>query len=158
MNLAFFIQLVIWELAVGLLSTAVMTAAQYIEIAIKKRPSSTTPGQAAAKIFGIPFETFSAKNQLRFSNKIHWLYGIVWGVPLIFLSVFFDITNFFTNFILYFLIIWIQGFITFYLLGVAPLPWNWERYYIILEIIMKSIYALVAAGFYIFAAQYFMII
>lgn len=63
----------------GLVGTAVMTAAQMLEMQISGRKSSDTPYQAVKKTFGI--EAKSDKDKELVSNVTHVAYGTSWGVP-----------------------------------------------------------------------------
>jgi hypothetical protein len=63
----------------GLAGTAAMTISSTIEQRLRRRPASTAPADAAAKVLHIEhFPTERAKN--RFSNAVHWIYGTSWGV------------------------------------------------------------------------------
>lgn len=64
-------------LAAGMVGTAAMTLSSTIEMRLRKRPASTAPADAAAKILGI--EPIDDKAKARFSNLVHWAYGTSWG-------------------------------------------------------------------------------
>ena len=65
--------------AAGLLGTAAMTVSSTIEQKLRRRPASTAPADAAAKVLGIrEFTDDDARS--RFSNLVHWGYGTGWGV------------------------------------------------------------------------------
>ncbi|HEX4718905.1 MAG TPA: hypothetical protein VH300_10275 [Thermoleophilaceae bacterium] len=71
--------------AAGVAGTAAMTVSSTIEQHLRKRPASTAPADAAAKVLHIhDFPTEEAKN--RFSNAVHWGYGTAWGVNRALLS------------------------------------------------------------------------
>lgn len=63
----------------GLVGTAVMTAAQMIEMQISGRESSDTPYKAVKKTFGI--EAQSKEDKELVNNMTHFAYGTTWGVP-----------------------------------------------------------------------------
>jgi hypothetical protein len=66
-------------LAAGLAGTVAMTVSSTLEQKLRKRPASTAPADAAAKVLHITeFPSDEAKN--RFSNAVHWGYGTAWGV------------------------------------------------------------------------------
>jgi hypothetical protein len=72
-------------LLAGAIGTAAMTASSTIEEKLRKRPASTAPADAAAKVLGIgEFPSDSAKNA--FSNAVHWSYGTGWGLVRALLS------------------------------------------------------------------------
>src|SRR2546423_12858666 len=71
--------------AAGVAGTAAMTVSSTIEQHLRKRPASTAPADAAAKVLHIyDFPSEEAKN--RFSNAVHWSYGTAWGVNRALLS------------------------------------------------------------------------
>jgi hypothetical protein len=62
-----------------------MTVSSTIEQQLRKRPPSTAPADAAAKVLHIKeFPSEDAKN--KFSNAVHWSYGTAWGVNRALLS------------------------------------------------------------------------
>jgi hypothetical protein len=63
----------------GLVGTAVMTAAQMIEMQFSGREPSNTPYKAVKKTFG--FETKSEEAKELISNVTHFAYGTTWDIP-----------------------------------------------------------------------------
>ncbi len=63
----------------GLVGTAVMTAAQMIEMKFSGREPSDTPYKALKKTFGIEAQTKEDKEFL--TNATHFAYGTTWGIP-----------------------------------------------------------------------------
>ncbi len=61
----------------GVVGTSAMTASSPIEAKLRGRGSSSTPGQAAAKVLGV--EPVDEESEARFSNLVHWGYGTAWG-------------------------------------------------------------------------------
>ena len=61
----------------GVVGTAAMTASSTIEAKLRGRGSSSTPGQAAAKVLGV--QPVDEESEARFSNLVHWGYGTAWG-------------------------------------------------------------------------------
>jgi hypothetical protein len=69
----------------GVIGTAAMTLSSTIEQKLRKRPASTAPADAAAKVLHInEFPSEQAKNA--FSNAVHWGYGTAWGINRAMLS------------------------------------------------------------------------
>ena len=64
----------------GVIGTAAMTASSTVEAKLRRRPSSTAPADAAAKVLGIKEFTDESAHS-RFSNLVHWGYGTGWGIP-----------------------------------------------------------------------------
>ncbi len=61
----------------GAAGTAAMTLSSTTEMKLRGRPASSAPADAAAKVLGV--EPKGEKEKARFSNLIHWGYGISWG-------------------------------------------------------------------------------
>jgi hypothetical protein len=71
--------------AAGVAGTAAMTVSSTIEQHLRRRPPSTAPADAAAKVLHIKeFPSDEAKNT--FANVVHWGYGTAWGVNRALLS------------------------------------------------------------------------
>jgi hypothetical protein len=71
--------------AAGVAGTAAMTVSSTIEQHLRRRPASTAPADAAAKVLHIKgFPSEDAKD--KFSNAVHWSYGTAWGVNRALLS------------------------------------------------------------------------
>jgi hypothetical protein len=66
-------------LAAGFAGTAAMTLSSTIEAKIRKRPGSSAPAQAAAKVLGV--QPRGEKGSKRFGTLVHWAYGTGWGAP-----------------------------------------------------------------------------
>jgi hypothetical protein len=79
------VKTVVKGIAAGVAGTAAMTVSSTIEQHLRRRPASTAPADAAAKVLHIKdFPSAEAKN--RFSNAVHWGYGTAWGVNRALLS------------------------------------------------------------------------
>ncbi|MCJ8163221.1 hypothetical protein MKJ04_00095 [Pontibacter sp. E15-1] len=63
----------------GLVGTAVLTAAQMLEMQISGREPSNTPYKAVKKTFGIKAQSEEDKELL--TNVTHFAYGTTWGIP-----------------------------------------------------------------------------
>ena len=61
----------------GAAGTAAMTLSSTTEMKLRGRPASSAPADAAAKLLGV--EPKGEKEKARFSNLVHWGYGISWG-------------------------------------------------------------------------------
>ncbi len=67
-------------LIAGLAGTAAITISSTIEMKLRKRPASTTPGKVGGKVLGV--KPRNQEGMKRFSNAIHWDYGMSWGLFL----------------------------------------------------------------------------
>jgi hypothetical protein len=63
----------------GVAGTAAMTVSSTVEAKARRRPFSTAPADAAAKVLGIAAFTGEPAHG-RFSNLVHWGYDTGWGV------------------------------------------------------------------------------
>ncbi|UFH51922.1 hypothetical protein [Spirosoma sp. KNUC1025] len=63
----------------GLAGTVAITLSQLIEMRLTKRRPSTTPVDAVTKVLDVKAIKKDKKEEV--SQKIHWTYGTIWGVP-----------------------------------------------------------------------------
>ncbi len=63
----------------GLAGTAAMTISTAVEIELTGRGASDAPSKAAGKVLGV--QPRNAEGRKRFSNFVHWSYGMAWGAP-----------------------------------------------------------------------------
>lgn len=136
-------------LLAGFVGTLVMTLAQWVEMIATKRTSSTTPAQAFCKIFKIDFEKLSEKAKTRLTYAIHFLYGTVWGLLLVALSLL-NIENMMTVLLIYFLVIWLQGLVVYKAFDIAPWFWTWGLAANFKEVFFKIVLAASTVGAYIY--------
>lgn len=61
----------------GVAGAAAMTVSSTLEAKLRGRGASSAPAQAAAKVLGV--EPVDEASEARFSNMVHWGYGISWG-------------------------------------------------------------------------------
>lgn len=61
----------------GLAGTAAMTLSSTVEMKLRGRSASDAPAQAASNVLGV--EPKGEEEKKRFSNVVHWDYGISWG-------------------------------------------------------------------------------
>ncbi len=61
----------------GFAGTLVMTVTQTADNALRKRPPSSTPAEAAGKVLGV--QPTGDEEKQRFSNLVHFGYGTGWG-------------------------------------------------------------------------------
>jgi hypothetical protein len=66
-------------LVAGFAGTAAMTASSTLEARLRRRPASSAPARATAKVLGIK-EFDGDLAQARFNDLSHWGYGTGWGV------------------------------------------------------------------------------
>jgi len=66
-------------LLAGFAGTAAMTVSSTLEARMRRRPASSAPARATAKVLGIK-EFDGDLAQARFNDLSHWGYGTAWGV------------------------------------------------------------------------------
>jgi hypothetical protein len=66
-------------LLAGFAGTAAMTVSSTLEARLRRRPASSAPARATAKVLGIK-EFDGDLAQARFNDISHWGYGTGWGV------------------------------------------------------------------------------
>ena len=142
------VTLFITSFVAGFLGTVVMTVGQEIQIRITKRPISYTPAIAFFKIFRLEFDALSSQAKGVASYAVHFVYGTVWGFPLAFFYLF-GFTDFILTLIIYFLIVWVQGLITVWILRIAGPPWTWGLKANLMEFFFKALYATASLSFFV---------
>jgi len=139
----------------GLIGTIAMTTGQYVEIAINKRKSSFTPALIISKVFRFDLEKFDIQAKVRLNNLVHWSYGILWGAILAIIAYFFFELSLLWTAVLYFIVFWIQALIVIPLYGIAPPVWKWEAKWIGIDALHHFVYAIVAAGSFLWLISFF---
>jgi len=67
-------------LIAGLAGTAAITLSSTVEMKLRNRKPSVTPGKVGGKVLGV--KPRDKEGMKRFSNIIHWQYGMSWGLFL----------------------------------------------------------------------------
>ncbi len=121
----------------GLAGTAAMTAGQQVEMKVRGRSGSTSPGDLAAGLLGV--EAKGDAERQRLSTLVHWAWGTSWGVlrgllgtagmrgaPLM---------------VTHFAVILGVDFTLLASRGLAPPPWRWTRSELVFEALHKGVLA-----------------
>lgn len=105
----------------GVAGTAAMTVSSTLEMKLRDREASSAAADAAGKVLGI--QPRDPAGKARFSNAVHWGYGISWGGVrgLIGAAGFTGPAATGAHFIA----IWPSALVMLPSLGVAPPPWKW---------------------------------
>lgn len=144
-----FVVLLLVSFAAGFLGTVIMTVVQLLEIELTKRPSSYVPALAFAKVFRFDLEKLSEISKDILNYAAHFAFGTFWGFPLAFF-IFLGFVNFIPVLILYFLIVWTQGWVVLWALRFAPPIWRWKTRSIFVDGFHHFIYALSTVLFFLF--------
>jgi len=122
----------------GLAGTAAMTASSTLEMKVRGRAGSSAPADAAQKVLGIEPVDDAAKE--RFSNLMHWGYGIGWGTVRGVLAA--AGLSGLPATTLHFLAIWGSETVMLPTLGVAPPISEWGAKEVGVDILHHLVYAI----------------
>jgi hypothetical protein len=123
----------------GVAGTAAMTLSSTLEAKLRHRSPSTLPAQAASKVLGV--QPRNPAGRARFSNAVHWSYGIGWGVVRGLIGSAglpdrgADVAHFLT--------IWSAEQTALPALGLAEVPWRQDRTELAVDAFHLGVYTLV---------------
>jgi hypothetical protein len=132
-------------LVAGVVGTAAMTVSSTVEAKVRRRPFSTAPADATAKVLGIKEFTDEAAHS-RFSNLVHWGYGTGWGLPRALLGA--NGRSAARATALHLAALWGSEQVMLPALSVAPPITFWGREEIAIDGFHHAVYALSAAAAY----------
>ena len=128
----------------GLAGTVAITISQMIELKITGRKPSTVPADAVEKTLDLKATDETEKTEL--SQKIHWAYGMAWGLPRGLLGL--AGLKGFPAAISHFTMVWGTSLVMLPNLDLAP-PVNQEKpKTMLVDIIHHAVYALAAGLVY----------
>ncbi len=104
----------------GVAGTALMTISSTLEAKLTGRGSSSAPADAAGKVLGV--QPRDEAGQARFSNAVHWGYGISWGAVRGLIALTDPSPAAVTA--THFAAIWGSSLVMLPALDVAPAPWK----------------------------------
>ncbi|GAA4827307.1 hypothetical protein GCM10025787_01570 [Saccharopolyspora rosea] len=121
----------------GFAGTAAMTAGQLVEMKLRGRKGSTTPGDLVCGLLGVVPEGDAERE--RFSGLVHWTRGTGWGVlrGLLGAAGLRGVPALAADFA----IIMGGDFVLLTARGVAPAPWRWTREDLAVEALHKGVLA-----------------
>lgn len=128
-------------LIAGAAGTALMTAAQRVEMAATGRQPSNTPEMAGRKVLGV--EPTNETNAKRLNTMVHWFYGTIWGVPLGLMSLF-GVRGWVAS-VFHFCKIWTAGMLLLPAMKLSSPPWKWGAKSLAIDGAFHVVYA-VGAG------------
>ena len=133
-------------LVAGAVGTVALTLAEKAEMALTGREASTVPGQVGARLAG---RNPDANRELveRLNGPVHWSHGISMGAvrglldpaglgPLAATLVFYPL-------------VWGGDTALYRALGIADVPWRWERADLLRDLYGKGVLAFATSGAYI---------
>ena len=133
-------------LAAGAVGTVALTFAERAEMALTGRDASTVPGQVGEKLAGRDPNT-SGELVEPLNGPVHWSHGIGLGAvrglldpaglgPLAATLVFYPL-------------VWGGDAALYRALGIADVPWRWERADLLRDLYGKAVLAFATSGAYI---------
>lgn len=121
----------------GLAGTVAMTAGQTVDMKLRHRPGSTTPGDLAAGLLGV--QAVGEPERQRFSTFVHWTWGTSWGVLRGLLAT--SGRRGAPVLATHFAIVLGGDMALLACRGLAPPPWHWTRQDLLFEALHKGVLA-----------------
>lgn len=143
MAIADFITFLAIGLIAGFIGTAVMTLSQIFEMRRAGRAPSFTPAVAASRVFGFDLAAMDETKKTMVNTLVHWSYGALWGIPLIFIALFKLGAT--VSIALYFLTVWAQRLVIVPLLAGGEPLWQQGAKQIAIDFTHHLVYALASA-------------
>ena len=128
----------------GLAGTAVMTAAQAVEMRATGRPPSMVPGQVASRLLRI--EPAGDAQLAQMSTGMHWAHGISQGFLRAGVGAL-GLTGLAAAGA-HFALMWTSDAALYKALGIADWPWNWTAAELAPDLLHKGTYSLAAGAVY----------
>ena len=128
----------------GVAGTAAMTVSSTLEAKLRGRAFSSAPADAAAKLLGIQ-EFSSPEAKARFSNLVHWGYGIGWGVARGVLGTALPAKAATPA---HFVSVWGSALVMLPTLDVAPPVTMWGREEVAIDVLHHAVYATATGAAY----------
>jgi hypothetical protein len=125
----------------GAVGTAAMTVSSALEAKIRRRGPSATPSDAAGKVLGV--QPRNPAGRARFSNVVHWTYGLSWGVGRGLISA--TGLGGRQSTAAHFVAVWGSEQVMLPRLGVAPPPWKAEPGEIAIDAFHHFVYVVATA-------------
>ena len=120
-------------LVAGAAGTALMTAAQYAEMRVTGRPTSTTPGQFAAML--LRRNPRNRREAARLTPAVHTAYGLTMGGLRGLLG------PGASRSLAHFALLWSGDALLYKATGIADWPWRWSRRDWVADLVGKGTYA-----------------
>ena len=130
--------------AAGLIGTAVMTAAQAVEMRLTGRTPSLVPGHVASKLLRLKPEDEEALS--RISMGMHWAHGMTMGTVRALIGR--SGLQGGRAAAAHFALMWSGDVMLYKALGIAPWPWEWSREELTPDVLHKATYAVATSAAY----------
>ncbi len=129
----------------GVAGTALMTVSSTLEAKLTGRGSSSAPADAAGKVLGV--QPRDEAGQARFSNAVHWGYGISWGAVRGLITLTDPSPPAATA--THFAAIWGSSLVMLPALDVAPAPWKQPLSGLATDAFHHTVYAVGTSAAYV---------
>ena len=133
-------------LVAGAVGTVALTFAERAEMTLSGRDASTVPGQVGAKLAGRDPKA-SAELVERLNGPVHWSHGIGLGAVRGLLDAAGLGPRAAT--LVFYPLVWGGDAALYRALGIADVPWRWERADLLRDLYGKGVLALATSGSYI---------
>lgn len=132
-------------MAAGLAGTVAMTLSQRLEMSLSGRAPSTVPGQVGAHL--LPTHDPSDPGDVqRLNSATHWGHGISMGAVRGLLDTA-GLSGVGAT-AAHFALVWGGDAALYRVLGVAPVPWEWDADELASDVLHKGLYAVVTGAAY----------
>ena len=132
-------------LIAGTVGTVIMTLSERLEMSMSGRQASTVPGQVGASV--LPGASPGAPGQVRKLNgPTHWAHGI--GMGLVRSAVARAGLRGPSAAAAHFALLWGGDAALYRALGLADVPWRWERRELATDLLHKGVYAAATGAAY----------
>lgn len=132
------LQTLLIGLVAGAIATAVLTAAEYVDKALTKRPASLVPGKVLVSLTGGDPQTDTERAE-KLNWPVHIMHGTAVGAVLAALSLL-DLSAVLTT-VLFFVLLLGLDWVMYMVLGVTPPPWRWSGSAMTRELVLKGLFA-----------------
>jgi hypothetical protein len=129
----------------GAAGTALMTVSSTLEAKLTGRGSSSAPADAAGKVLGV--QPRDEAGEARFSNAVHWGYGISWGAVRGLIALTDPSPPAATA--THFAAIWGSSLVMLPALDVAPAPWKQPPSGLATDAFHHTVYAVGTSAAYV---------
>jgi hypothetical protein len=131
-------------LPAGFAGTAAMTLSSTIEMKLRRRPPSSAPADAAARVLGV--EPQDERSRKRFATAVHWSYGTGWGAARGLLAAA-GVTGA-RGTVAHLGVVWGSELVMLPALGVAPPFWAWGAKEVAIDLLHHVVYAAATGAAY----------
>lgn len=136
------VEAIVFGLLAGAIGTAVMTAAQVIEMKVTNRAPSGVPGEVGARLSGRQLDDLNHPGE--FNQMMHWGHGTMMGSVRGLLAI--PIGSWALATAVFFGLLWVGDVIIYRVLHITDWPWRWEADGLARDIGFKLLYVVATSA------------